>query len=250
MPNLGVPKLTGVCYTSVNIKNTNIFKLSVTNCYLIKCLGGYLLIDTAYTKYYYKFIRELGKRNIDVSEIKYLLLTHHHDDHAGFAAKLKLRTNCKIIVHEKAIDWLKIGKTKIPKTMLNIRVFMTISLFKLFHNHFEYPPVIIDENDIIISGDDDDTLRQIGIMGKIIYTPGHSDDSISVILDDRSAFVGDAAMNFLNFCGIKYRPIFIENLGSVFDSWQKIIDNGTKIIYPAHGKPFTIDKLLHCKNIL
>ena len=34
-------------------------------------------------------------------------------------------------------------------------------------------------------------LSRLGIKGKVIHTPGHSDDSISLILDDGAAFVGD-----------------------------------------------------------
>lgn len=70
----------------MNMQDVNTFNLGNTNCYLIKYPDGYLLIDNSNTKYYQKFIEELEKRNIDVSEIKYLLLTHHHYDHAGFAA--------------------------------------------------------------------------------------------------------------------------------------------------------------------
>jgi glyoxylase-like metal-dependent hydrolase (beta-lactamase superfamily II) len=55
---------------------------------------------------------------------------------------------------------------------------------------------------MVVSSDDFDLLKNIGIEGKILYTPGHLRDSISVVLSDGNAFVGDAAMNFLNFCGM------------------------------------------------
>ncbi len=63
-------------------------KLGWTRCYLLKCTGGYLLIDTYYPGYYARFEKKLAKMGIATSDIKYLLLTHHHDDHAGFAAEL------------------------------------------------------------------------------------------------------------------------------------------------------------------
>jgi len=83
----------------------------------------------------------------------------------------------------------------------------------------------------------------IGINGEILYTPGNTKDSISMILGDGSAFVGDAAMNFLIWVGTGHRPIFIENINEVFSSWEKIIKNGAKRIYPANGNPFSSDKL-------
>jgi len=74
---------------SVHIKegvaNVNGVKLGWTHCYLLKCTGGYLLIDTDYPKYYARFEKKLANLGVKTSDIKYLLLTHHHDDHAGFA---------------------------------------------------------------------------------------------------------------------------------------------------------------------
>jgi glyoxylase-like metal-dependent hydrolase (beta-lactamase superfamily II) len=63
------------------------------------------------------------------------------------------------------------------------------------------------------------------------------------VLSDGRAFVGNAAMNFLNICRIKHRPIYAEDFEKVYESWKKIIEYGAKIIYPAHGKPFSGEKL-------
>jgi glyoxylase-like metal-dependent hydrolase (beta-lactamase superfamily II) len=51
-------------------------------------------------------------------------------------------------------------------------------------------------------------------------------------------------MNFLNICHIRYRPIWAENFEKVYESWNKLLKHGAKIIYPAHGKPFGADKLI------
>jgi glyoxylase-like metal-dependent hydrolase (beta-lactamase superfamily II) len=217
--------------------------LGITKCYLLECREGYLLIDTSYSKDYKRFEKELNKINVEKSRIKYLLLTHHHDDHAGFAAELVKQTGCKIIVHEKAIASLKNGISEDNIKPVNKRIKAVFSIFELFHNSFEYPPVNITKSDIIITGDNFDFLKQIGIDGKILYTPGHTKDSISVVLNNGNSFVGDVAMNFLQFCGIKYRPIYIENITEVYESWRWLKKEGGKKIYPAHGKPFTIDRL-------
>jgi hydroxyacylglutathione hydrolase len=87
-------------------------------------------------------------------------------------------------------------------------------------------------------------LKDIGIDGKILYTPGHSRDSISVLLSNGSAFVGDVAMNFLRLTGIGHRPICIEDINTVYASWQRLIEQGAKAIYPSHGKPFSARELV------
>ena len=85
------------------------FKLGFTNDFLIKLHKGYLLVDTSYSNKYKKFLKELKKANITLKEISYLVLTHHHDDHVGFARKILLDTQAKLIVHKHAISFLKSG---------------------------------------------------------------------------------------------------------------------------------------------
>jgi glyoxylase-like metal-dependent hydrolase (beta-lactamase superfamily II) len=36
-------------------------------------------------------------------------------------------------------------------------------------------------------------------------------------------------------------PIYAENLQMLFDSWQKLLDEGVKTVFPAHGAPFPAD---------
>lgn len=218
-------------------------KLGFTCCYLIKCRGGYLLIDTSYPDYFPQFQKSLANLGIAVSEIKYLLLTHHHDDHAGFADELVKKSGCRVIVHQDALAPLKQGESADTMQPVNRRVKFVFSIFGLFHRHFRFPPLILGESDSILTGDDPDLLKRIGIDGKILYTPGHSRDSISVILADGSAVVGDVAMNFLRFTGVGHRPIYVEDIDTVYESWLRLIDQGSKVIYPAHGKPFSAQEL-------
>lgn len=217
-------------------------KLGVTRCYLLKCADGYLLIDTAYPKYLPQFQKSLAGLGIDPMKIKYLLLTHHHDDHAGFAAELARKTGCRVIAHRNAVAPLKLGKSEETMQPVNRRVKWVFSLFTLFHRQFKYPPVILGENDLVV-GDDCDLPRSIGVDGRILYTPGHTRDSISVVLSDGRAFVGDVAMNFLRLTGIGHRPVYAEGIKTVYESWKKLIEQGAKVIYPSHGRPFPAREL-------
>ena len=99
------------------------------------------------------------------------------------------------------------------------------------------------DQDLIVDDDETDLLRGIGIDGEILYTPGHSSDSISVITSSGRAFCGDAAMNYLNFAGCRHRPIYLADERLVFATWQKMLEKGARIFYPAHGKPFGAERL-------
>ena len=111
---------------------------------------------------------------------------------------------------------------------------------KINHN---YPGLKVRKEDFILEGDCSKNSLDLGIAGKIISTPGHSSDSISIVFNDGNAIVGDVAMNLFNLGETKYRPFFIQDINEIYKSWRKLIKFGAKIIFPAHGKPFAADKL-------
>ncbi|RJR38715.1 MAG: MBL fold metallo-hydrolase [Desulfobacteraceae bacterium] len=47
--------------------------------------------------------------NINLRDINYVVLTHAHDDHAGFLNEVLEGTNAELVLHEKAVERLKIG---------------------------------------------------------------------------------------------------------------------------------------------
>jgi len=221
-------------------------KLGWTQCFLLKCTGGYLLIDTDYPKYYRRFAKKLANLGIAISDIKYLLLTHHHDDHAGFAAELVRSIGCQVIAHRNALSALEQGKSEnTGGKPVNrcLQIILTFYAISLFYREWNFPPLMLTKRDIVIEGDNDDFLKGIGIDGVILHTPGHTRDSISVLLSDGSAFVGDVAMNFLRWTGVGHRPIYIEDINTVYESWRKLREHGARVIYPSHGRPFSAIEL-------
>ena len=56
----------------------------IVNNYLIPLSKGYMLVDTGYESGYQRFCGELHKNNVSLGEIRYIFVTHAHDDHAGF----------------------------------------------------------------------------------------------------------------------------------------------------------------------
>lgn len=236
--------------TNFHSPNHLVFNLKPTRCYLLKIDGGYLLIDTSFPNYYEEFCNELHKHGIELTDIKYLLLTHHHDDHAGFAEKLKEVSGCRLIVHEKAIVALAKGEYFSKNHPLNGGIKMVMFFFNKFKKRdFKIQPVIVDENDIVIHDETDaTTLPAIGLDGKLLHTVGHTEDSLTLILSNGNTYPGDICMNSFNIFGTHHRPIFLSDMKLVLESWNKIIDNGAKFIFPSHGKPFSVEELIKSRN--
>jgi glyoxylase-like metal-dependent hydrolase (beta-lactamase superfamily II) len=91
----------------------------------------------------------------------------------------------------------------------------------------------------LVLDDESFSLRDYGISGHIIHTPGHSPGSVSVLLESGEAFVGDLAMNRLPLRLVPGLPIFADDPRAVIRSWEILLERGAEIIYPAHGKPFS-----------
>ncbi|MBW9278420.1 MBL fold metallo-hydrolase [Bacteroides fragilis] len=214
-----------------------------TNYYLEPCNNGFLLIDAGWHGKGEVFKKELNLLGIKPEQIKYILLTHHHHDHVAIVQELKTLANAKLIVHESQIPYLKTGVTNDRYIrQYNWVLWLIDKLTKPFIK-YKYPPISIDNSDIIIDTDiNDSMLRSIGVSGKIILTPGHSSDSISVLLDNGTAYVGDVAMNMssMKLIGKIPFPIEAEDFEQVKLSMKKLINLGAIKFYPSHGD--VIDK--------
>lgn len=221
----------------------HIISYSSTNYYLLKCNDGFLLIDAGWKGKYENFKKELGRLGIGVTSIRFILLTHHHHDHAALVQYIRNESNCKIIVHKDETGYLKKGSTYIGEThQFNNWLKLLDRLVSPFIE-FNYDPITLNEDDIIIADGDYDIYDLTGIQGKIVHTPGHSKGSVSLLLENGNSFVGDVAMNVMKVFGQQYRPVEAENYADVYKSWGKLIQYGIKTVYPSHGKRFPIGEL-------
>ena len=70
-------------------------------------------------------------------------------------------------------------------------------------------------------------LKALGIDGEILHTPSHSEDSISLLLDDGSCLVGDLEP-------LAYLAGYDENPALKSD-WERILNRRPKRILYAHA---------------
>jgi len=216
-----------------------IIHTKLVNSYLLKAKQGYLLIDTGYPNQYQNFLAKLRSENISLSDIKYLLLTHHHNDHSGFAQKILSENKAELIVHEQALPFLRSGSNEKNCYSFNWLVkLLRSSIDKL--GWTKYQPLVLKDKLHIIREEKSEYLRSLGIEATILYTPGHTQDSISIILSDNKAIVGDLVMPLW---GDSILPLFIQDLDTLYVSWQKLLDNNVKEILPTHGKSIKSSRL-------
>ncbi len=216
-----------------------IIKIGICNCYIVSDEGT-IVIDAGMPGNCDKFLKGLNKNGITPEEIKAIIITHCHWDHIGCANKIKELTGAKIIVHKNEKDILEQGKTSMPPGVTRWgKIFGP--LVERLSKRYTLEPTKVD----IVIREEDYSLKEFGIKGKIIFTPGHSSGSISVVLNSEEAFVGDAAMNGFPLTISPNFPIFAEDMAAVKKSWQKLISIGVKKIYQAHGRTFSIEKIVN-----
>lgn len=227
--------------------NITEIELSMTRVFLVKIPDGYLLFDTGYEKDYKDFLHALKAKQISVDEIKYLLLSHHHDDHTGFTNNLvQANPLLRVIVYEKSVKLLARGENnkKNGGGIINKRVYALFKLKQFITPDWDltFPRYKIRKNDIILKKNEQ-LPRKIGFKGKVLYTPGHTSDSISIIVNYDYILCGDMAANFLNWAGASYATLFNEDIQEVYNSWKKVISNNIRYIVPSHGRAFEVQRL-------
>ena len=177
-----------------------------TNYYTLEIKGGRLLIDCGWPGTFPQFAAEFKRKGISPSEVKYILVTHFHLDHAALVQDFK-NLGAKLILLESQIDFIE------PMAQM-IRA-----------KNIPYIDILPINNLILKFDESRKFLSTLGINGEIISTPGHSDDSATLILDEGFAFTGDLPPRFA----------ISEEDQVTKKSWDKIYQHKITKIFPAHG---------------
>jgi glyoxylase-like metal-dependent hydrolase (beta-lactamase superfamily II) len=181
-----------------------------TNYWVVSVGRSRLLVDLGYPGTMGTMRARLNQMDIPLKEIQYALATHYHIDHAGLAQELKLAG-----VHLLVLD-------------VQVAAIPLMKRFTKPQDHYE--EITLDGNVVISSTESRVLLENIGIPGEILHTPGHSDDSVSLLLDDGSVFTGDLTL---------YELAWGESAQVLKASWQLLKEKEAKQVYPAHGPVLT-----------
>ena len=199
---------------------------------------GVILIDGGDPQRIERLKEGVERASIKPEDIRLIILTHGHWDHIGSAKDIKAWTGAKIMLHQRDMHFLDETHPSQPPgfTLWGKTI---IAILKLYTQFVHIPTFEVD----IVAGDEEISLEEYGIPGRVVYTPGHSWGSVSILLDSGEAFVGDLAMNMPPMRLNPGLAIFGDDILLVKKSLRKLLDKGAKTIYPAHGKPFPVERL-------
>ncbi len=177
-----------------------------TNYWVISTRNSRLLVDLGWPGTMGQMRASMRRKGVPINEIAYALATHYHIDHAGLAQEFK--------------------QNGVLLLLMDVQV-SAVPLMKAYTKpHDKYVEITTHDNVTISCSESRDLLAKIGIPGEIVHTPGHSDDSVSLLLDDGSVFTGDLT-----------HPAMAEEEDAevVQASWTLLKEKGASRVYPAHG---------------
>ncbi|HEX2394833.1 MAG TPA: MBL fold metallo-hydrolase [Bacteroidales bacterium] len=196
-----------------------------SNVFLLTDRQNNILIDTSIRLAWNKLDRRL--KNLGIENIDYLILTHSHFDHAANAFSIREKYRAKVIIQANEAQFLTSGINHIPagtgnftRTLMNMAGYIAPLMRNKPCNY-----------DILIESGYD--LKPAGFNAYVMYTPGHSPGSSSLIIDDEIALVGDCMIG--SFKSTVFPP-FADDIHETFESWRKLLETKCTLFIPSHGK--------------
>ena len=198
----------------MGLKAMTKLKYGNTNSFFLPCNNGGLLIDTDYAGTLPAFYKALRQNDIKVKDMEYVMATHYHPDHMGLISEL-MQQGVKLLLFDVQTDFVHysdgiFARDNLPYTPINERLATVIPCEK-----------------------SRDFLARSGLSGEVIYTPSHSADSVSLVLDHGDCFVGDLEP-------FKYLEAYEDN-APLKDDWERIFSFHPKRIFYAHAPETVLD---------
>lgn len=217
--------------------------------YLVEIEGGFALIDTGWNDRATldSLVTQLGGLGLEFSDVRYVLVTHHHLDHLGLAAEVKKRSGARLAMHSLELpgtikdfymslsgapsewfsDWLwrqGMGEADIkalPPAQSGMDKFL--------------PPTSVD---LVINGNETfhDGLADL----EAIWTPGHSPGHVCIYDRRRKVlFAGDHVLPGITPHIARQPHVGGNPLGDYLDSLKKLEKLDVGLVLPAHEQAFT-----------
>ena len=164
-----------------------------------------------YHEHWYKALKQ---NRIKVNNIKYVLATHYHPDHMGLISEL-MKQGAMLLLIDVQRDY----------------VHFSDSIFA--RDRLPYTPIDESLGTIISCSESRAFLLRAGITGEIIHMHSHSEDSVSLIMDDGDCFVGDLEP-------FEYIDVYEEN-EKLKSDWEHILSFQPKRIFYSHRPERVLD---------
>lgn len=196
-----------------------------SNVYLITNGNENILIDTGIAFSRKRLLKRLGK--LGAERIHYMVLTHSHFDHTGNARLIRDKFKPLTIIHKEETKFLQTGSFLYPDGTSFLPRLIIRTFARWFAGFIRFRPCTYD-----LAAEERFDFNFFGLNIYLLHTPGHTPGSVSVIVDDEIALVGDAMFGV--FTGSIFPP-YATDVSQMVKSWGKLLNTGCTLFLPSHG---------------
>ncbi|GGB22347.1 MBL fold metallo-hydrolase [Puia dinghuensis] len=176
-----------------------------TNYYLLDNGKHRLLVDAGWPGTLGRWQHVLRSRGVLLGAGDHFFVTHFHPDHAGLVQELK----------EQGLQFILLQEQEYAIPLMRPYI-------KPDTAYKEIQPA---GNILLPVAESRDFLRRLAFAGEFVLTPGHSDDSVTLVLDSGEAFTGDLPLGMPDGDNLLLRQ-----------SREKLRAMGVSRVYQAHGR--------------
>lgn len=209
------------------------------NVYVVEDAGGVTVIDAGLPGYWDDLAGELTTMGRSLDDVRAVVLTHAHDDHIGFAERMRTERHVPVRVHAgdagrargEAVPKNEGGGTVRPWPVITFLVYAVRRGYLRTQRIHE-----------VRTFDDGATLDVPGTP-RVIHVPGHTAGSVALQLPDRSSiFVGDSfiTLNVVSGAsGPRLFPNFNLDNAMALASLARYQGIEAEHVLPGHGEQWT-----------
>lgn len=204
------------------------FNLGYVNSYLIQNTQGFILIDSGTSNSQSELEARIKSVGCNPGELNLIIITHGDFDHIGNAAYIRNIFDSKIAMHPNDAEMAEKGDMFAGREAGNFLIRKLSPLLMGFGKARRFTP------DINLSEDSD--LNPYGLDAKILHLPGHSKGSIGILTSEGDLFCGDLLDNNEQ----PAKTTLVDIAQQLDASVDKLNHFKIRMIYPGHGKSFTL----------
>jgi hydroxyacylglutathione hydrolase len=236
--------MTGTGISSIYSVKTMVLKqpfgMGSVNCYLLKTDGcGCVLIDCGASSRRRELETELEKSGCGAGSLRLIVLTHGDFDHTGNAAYLQKKFRSSVAVHRFDAGMIERGDIYHNRKRDHYLFRVPIKIIPEIIFRFGKPERL--KADLFV--DDGFDLSEFGLNAHVLHIPGHSKGSIGILTGKGELFCGDLLTGWKGLDSPRFNRI-IDDRAAAEASLEKIKKLKVKVVYPGHGRPFSLDEFL------
>jgi glyoxylase-like metal-dependent hydrolase (beta-lactamase superfamily II) len=209
--------------------------------YLIESRGRFTVVDAGNPNQYEQLPKALASLGKSMTHVDAVVLTHAHGDHLGSSVRMKHESDAEVLVH-LADEQLALGRDSHKSEQGYLRhAFRPFAWRSLLFFMLGGAAKAVPHVGVSTFGHGE--MLDVPGSPRVIHTPGHTEGSACIFLEDRNVvFTGDALVTLdvmTGATGPRLMPAsFNKDSAKASESLAVLAGVMAETVLPGHGEPW------------